>query len=229
MRRGFCVAALLVVIAWPALADDKTDPEPKPKDADKDAVKLISLGQVAGVLTSTGGSESWYTIKVMVRTVEPNLQAQANLPQKQLDLLKRQAEIMRNRNPLQRQQQLVQLMAEAQKGQQDLFRIKEVPVDIPAVPADDMKVRLAQPPDAFDDKGNIKRYTAKELKELRGPEGLPGYAGTLDDVKSKQIVIAYLARKPVKPKDPKDKDGDKPAEKDNVPVISMLVIVGEKK
>jgi hypothetical protein len=35
-------------------------------------------------------------------------------------------------------------------------------------------VRSLQPPVAFDDKGNVKKYTAQELKEMRGDGKLPG-------------------------------------------------------
>jgi hypothetical protein len=226
MRRGFCLAALLVLCAGPALAAD-----PK-KDADKDdkkpeGEKLVSLGKVAGVLTGTGGSEADYTIRVTLQVVQPNVQAQVDYLKKQQQLVQRQTQILRDPNPVRRQQQMVQLMRDAQQVPQNLFTVKEVQQDVRAVPADDMKVRLLQPPDAFDEKGHIKKYTLKELKELKGPENLPGFTGTLDDVKANQIVVAYLARKPAKPA----KEGDKPLgkDKDNPLLIRMILIIGDKK
>ena len=110
---------------------------------------------------------------------------------KQQQLLQRQVQIMSTRNPVQRQQQLVQLMRDAQQMPQNLWTIKEVKQDVKAVPADDMKVRLLRPPEAYDDKGNPKKYTDKELKELKGPDKLPGYTGTLEDVKTNQLVLVY--------------------------------------
>src|SRR5205807_7886954 len=44
-------------------------------------------------------------------------------------------------------------------------------------------------------KGNVKKYTAKELQELRGKEGLPGFTGDQDAIRSGQIVKVYLANK----------------------------------
>jgi hypothetical protein len=232
MRCGFYLAALFVLCAAPAFADPKK--EAAPDDKKPEAEKLLSLGQVAGVLTNTGGSEANYTIRVTLRVVQPNPQAEVELLRKNQQLIQRQAQIMNNRNPWQRQQQLAQLVRDAQQAPANLFTVKDVPQDVRAVPADDMKVRLAQPPPAFDDKGNIKKYTAKELKELKGPDNLPGYTGTMDDVKANQLVVVYLARKPAKAGDKakdgeKTKDGDKLLDKDNPLVIRMIVVLGDKK
>ena len=52
---------------------------------------------------------------------------------------------------------------------------KTIPIgDLPV--ADDVKVRLPSPPPATDEKGNPKRYTAKELKALKGPGNEWGYS-----------------------------------------------------
>src|SRR5205823_4887635 len=61
--------------------------------------------------------------------------------------------------------------------------------------ADDVKVRLSQPPPAYDDKGHFRTRTAQELKELKGPDPtLPGYAADWDDLKDGQTVTVRLAR-----------------------------------
>ncbi len=236
MRGGFYLAALVVLCAGPAFADPKRDADKEEKKPE--AEKLISLGQVAGVLTSTGGSEADYTIRVTLRVVEPNPQAEVELLKKHQQLVQRQMQVMSTRNPWQRQQQMAQLLRDAQQAPANLFVVKEVQQDIRAVPADDMKVRLAQPPPAFDDKGHIKKYTAKELKELKGPDNLPGYTGTLDDVKTGQLVVVHLARRPAKAAD-KDKEKEKDTEKtkgadklfdkDNPLLIRMIVVLGDKK
>ena len=178
------------------------------------------------MLTVNGGSEADYTIKVTIPVIQPNQQAQQDYLRKQQQIAQRQIQILATRNPLQRRQQMLQLVRDAQSMPQNLYTIKEVKEDIKAVPADDIKVRLAEPPVAYDDKGNIKKYTDKELKELKGPDKLPGYTGTLDDVKSNQLVLVYLARKPAKAGD-KPKDGDKALDKDNPVVVRMIVILGD--
>jgi hypothetical protein len=75
--------------------------------------------------------------------------------------------------------------------------------DVPLELADIVKVRATHPIQQFDDKGNIKRhYTPKELKELKGDEGLPGYTAELTDLQPGQKVMVKLARvRPAKPAD----------------------------
>src|SRR5262249_19749027 len=49
----------------------------------------------------------------------------------------------------------------------------------------DMVVRLLNPPVQYDDKGFPKKYTAAELKELKGDNPkLPGYQGDTSDLKT---------------------------------------------
>jgi len=60
---------------------------------------------------------------------------------------------------------------------------------------DDVKVRTKNPPVAYDDKGNKKKYTAKELKELKGDSKLPGYSAGFEDLKTNQYVQVSLVRK----------------------------------
>ncbi|MCY2942648.1 MAG: hypothetical protein NTV50_13410 [Planctomycetota bacterium] len=65
---------------------------------------------------------------------------------------------------------------------------------------DDVKIRLLNPPDAFDDKGRAKKYTPKELKELKGDDlKTPGYPADFSDLKNDSIVNLTLMQKPLKP------------------------------
>jgi hypothetical protein len=101
-------------------------------------------------------------------------------------------------------------------------------VDIELQTADDVKVRLANPPLEFDAKGNPKRYTAKELKALRGPGNLPGFPGDFDSLKNEQIVKCFLKR----PKDPprltgKDPKRDQELLNQSKPVVDMVFILVE--
>lgn len=66
---------------------------------------------------------------------------------------------------------------------------------------DDLKVRRQSPPQGFDDKGRPKKYTPKELDEMRGPDKkLPGYTAELTDLKPGQVVTVQLVKKAGKPK-----------------------------
>lgn len=98
--------------------------------------------------------------------------------------------------------------------------------DFPA--ADNIKTRVANPPADFDDKGNPKKYTAKELKDLKGPENLWGYPSDLDNLKPKMLVQVFLGKKKTTstPKaKTKDQDKDQPAE--DKPQVTVVYILGE--
>jgi FtsZ-interacting cell division protein ZipA len=97
-------------------------------------------------------------------------------------------------------------------------------VDLTA--ADDIKVRVPRPPAAFDDKGNPKKYSSKELRELKGPGNLPGFIGEFSDLRPNQVVQVTVAKKKeaAKPYRPKGKDKDDSAW-DNKPVATMIVIL----
>jgi hypothetical protein len=101
-------------------------------------------------------------------------------------------------------------------------------------PADDMVVRMLNPPPKFVD-GKAKPYTSKELKAMRGDSKLPGYSADLENLKADQIVQVQLIRKKdaPKPKAPpknKDKSKDKDDEIDeSLPQIKMIVIISEVK
>jgi hypothetical protein len=98
---------------------------------------------------------------------------------------------------------------------------------------EDLKVRLSRPPAQFDDKGKVKKYTAKELREMRGPDHkLPGYTGEFSDLQTEQVVQVTLVRpkgeKPVRPvAKPKKKDSDADWGKNDLPLVSMIVVVAD--
>jgi hypothetical protein len=97
--------------------------------------------------------------------------------------------------------------------------------DIELQAADDVKVRLLNPPTAFDAKGNPRKYTAKELKELRGPGHLPGYPGDFDSLKVDQIVQVTLKKQKNQPRYWAKKD--KEASSEPKPVVTLIVILQE--
>src|SRR5206468_1383639 len=62
-------------------------------------------------------------------------------------------------------------------GRRISYSIQTINQDVELQAADDIKVRIPKPPPAFDDKGRPKKYSEKELRELKGPGNLPGYTG----------------------------------------------------
>lgn len=68
--------------------------------------------------------------------------------------------------------------------------------NVKVMTTDEVKVRTKNPPVAYDDKGNKKKYTQKELQELRGSDKkLPGYTAGFEDLKTNQYVQITLVRK----------------------------------
>lgn len=62
--------------------------------------------------------------------------------------------------------------------------------------SDNLKVRTMTPPIEYDIKGNLKRWTSKELAALKGSSRLPGYPAQFDAVRAGQIVHVYIAKEP---------------------------------
>jgi hypothetical protein len=69
--------------------------------------------------------------------------------------------------------------------------------DIELLLKDDVKIRQFNPPEAFDDKGRPKKYSTKELKELKGDDlKTPGYPADFSDLINQSIVNVTLMQKP---------------------------------
>ena len=212
-----CGLFLLLAAAGAALADDKPAPKDKP---DPPAEKYVRIGAVRGVVQNTPGEDGVVTIKVTIRYLEPNVQAQQNLVREEQQLLARQAAAMYIRNPIQRHQEFVNIYQAAQNlGRENLFNVKEVQKDVEFETVDETKYRTAVLPVAFDDKGDVKKYTPDEIKELKGTEHLPGYAAERGALHSGQpVVIAAARRKPA--------TGEKEIAEEK-PVATMILMLGE--
>jgi hypothetical protein len=107
-----------------------------------------------------------------------------------------------------------------------IYEINKVEKEVEWTATDDVKVRLRNPPPQFDDKGRAKRYTAKQLQELKGNDKLPGYPAEFGDLKSGQVVeVALLQKKG--PQAVRRKDAEGEASGDNSPKMSMIMILAE--
>jgi hypothetical protein len=101
---------------------------------------------------------------------------------------------------------------------------KDKTTDVEWQSIDDVKVRMLNPPPKFDDKGRIKRYTKKELNELKGDDKkTPGYPAEFSDLKQGQYVQVSLVQKKGAPKRVKGADADPTGE--YLPHMSLIVIV----
>lgn len=72
--------------------------------------------------------------------------------------------------------------------------------DVELLLKEDVKIRRLNPKEDYDDKGRPKKYTVKELKELKGDDlKTPGYPADFTDLISQSIVNVTLMQKPIKP------------------------------
>lgn len=231
----------LLLVFLPALAAQEKKPADKdarpakekkegadkglPKDKKEAAEKVLTGGEISGKLVHWDANQKYFTVQVTLRFGVPNMGAINNLA----SLTVQRADALRrgDRNAV------IDLTRRMAQEQANLVSIKEETHPLEFQASDDMKVRLAAPPPQFDDKGKLRKPTAKELAELKGPNPkLPGYTGDFNDIRTDSLVTVYLPKKKPTPaprapvnKD-KDKDLDKPAPGTRLEAV-MLLIHGE--
>jgi competence protein ComGC len=116
------------------------------------------------------------------------------------------------------------------QAQAQLYELATTQKQVELMAADDYKVRMRNPPPQFDDKGRPKRYTKKELQELKGNDKLPFFPAEFSDIKAGQIVEVTLLQNKSGPRPIKrGKDIDADAAADNLPKMSMIIILGDPK
>lgn len=116
------------------------------------------------------------------------------------------------------------------QAQAQLYELATVQKEVEWTAADELKVRRRNPPPQFDDKGKLKRWTRKELQELKGNDKLPGFSAEFSDIKAGQIVEVTLLPKKKGPRPVRrGKDAEAEISADDLPKMSMIVILAEPK
>lgn len=209
MLRNLRIPSLLCALLC-VLPASAADPMPK---KDKDGDELVKAGTTAAKILSVEGPGKVIRLEVMVPV--PNQGAFNELMR--LNMLPPP----RNANEaIQRSQQIAQQKA-------NLYKLEARNLEVQ--PADDLKVRAKFPPIAFDDKGNVKKYTAKELKELKGDDPkAPGYQADFDSLKPGQFVtVSLMQKKKMRPKPGEKKEAE--FLNDNALTASEIMIEAEPK
>lgn len=111
-----------------------------------------------------------------------------------------------------------------------IYEVATVEKEVEWLAIDDVKVRMQNPPPQFDDKGRVKRPTAKELRELKGNDRLPGYPAEFSNIKTGQLVQVTLLQKkggsrPIK----RGKDAEAEVLPEDLPKMTFIMIVAEPK
>jgi hypothetical protein len=185
----------------------------KSKSEDAQAKEKISFGQmVYGKLKQIdANSNRDFTVAVMVpdakKIYDANIWAAQNITlyqQQQMFNIGR----MDPRNPVAKAQalanfQMTLTQRQMEMAQKDLLSPKDY--ELRAV--ENIKIRTATPPTEYDEKGNMKRWSMKELENLKKGSKLPGYPAEFDALRPGQLVAIYLAKKelPSATKDTKTK------------------------
>jgi hypothetical protein len=226
MKRAFGLAGLLaaLLLGLPVVAADKKNNPPAKDASDQDYKALADAHTVTGKLASVGGSDKSINLRVEYPVLEANPNAKG-VTGNALNVLRLQEEIMRTQNPILRAQRLQRLeveLARMQTKELNAVKVTRDHKDFDLQSTAGVKVRYLEPPVVYDDKGFQKKFTADELKEMKGNDpNVPGYAADFDKLAPGQTVRVTVVR-------PKaDKAKDKDAADDHKPQASMIVIVAE--
>lgn len=223
MVRTLVGLPLLLVFVFPVAAQTKKKPD---ADVDRDEAKavsdskkkLVAAGKIVGKLTKVEGTEKYLTLQVTTKVPNPSaLQSLANF-QYQL------AQASADRNPINRQRRLAEIQLNMARQQANMY--KDHPYSLELQAADDMKVRTFNLPQEFDEKGKPRKYTAKELAELKGPDTkLPGYAAEFENLQvGQQVEVTVLRPKTVAKPKTKDKDRDVVAASDRLQATLIVIL-----
>jgi hypothetical protein len=230
MRTVVAGIAVLVLglTVLPAFAGDKDKKDPAP-DAKKyettNNEKTIKAGTVAGKVVEVNETAKSLKVEVTIQYSKPNLGEIQALEQAQLNYARAVAAHDINGAYNAR----VDMANHAAR----LSSIEKKTKQVEVTSEDNVKIRQAEPPPAYDDKGNLKKRTEKELKELKGdpkdPDSkLPGYPAQFSDVRQGSYVkVTLVKKKETHPTTPKPKDADPDPLGDNLPQASLIVILAD--
>jgi hypothetical protein len=82
----------------------------------------------------------------------------------------------------------------AARGAQNPYTVKKESRDFIIQLAPEASIRVSWAPVEYDDMGNLKKFSAAELKELKGNAKLPGYKADLTALRAGQEATIRLAK-----------------------------------
>jgi hypothetical protein len=224
-----CAAACmsLTVLGLGAVAgQDKGDTKSKDKDkvakqettAD-DYQNLATLKDVTGKIASVDVTAGTMTLTIEWSYMEPNKNfnaagANQKLTQQQQQVQNDYDQIMRAKNPVQRQQAMSRLQTHLQQLQnsaanmQNMFKVAKSSKDFDLEVMDPVKVARAKLPVQYDSEGEVVKYTDEQLKKMKSADISSAYTAAPEDLKVGQQVKLYL-NPPKEDKKKSDPAGDK--------------------
>jgi hypothetical protein len=258
MRRFYLGTGLFLALAVAGSAAAAPGKKPGQPTVDSDN---LTAGRFTGKLLTTPGTGGTFTMQIQYQQVQVNPRARncpqlRNIQNELAQIQRLEVQMARSRHPqteLNRINQLVRRIQQQQtQATRNLYGVVTATKNVDFHAADDMKIRYTQLPSVYDDKGNIRKYTKKELKELKGKDtSLPGYEGTLANLQVNQTVQVTLAPRKAPPKKTfspssvaessknpdldkealkdaeKDKDASKDPANDHKMFVKMIVILND--
>lgn len=174
--------------------------------------KMMRSPKVVGTIVTVVEDKKVLRVRVPIRYVKINEGQLKNYLNAQVSLINAQnAQGVANA-----QRSMAQ--AEAQ-----MYELATIEKEVEWAASDEVKVRLRNPPPIFDEKGRAKRYTAKELRELKGNDKLDGFPAEFSDLKTGQVVTVTLLQK----KGARPVRRGKDIDPDDLPKMSMIIIERE--
>jgi hypothetical protein len=193
----------------------------KDLETDKGAAekKLLRQPHVTAEVRAVIGNKKSLRLKLTIPYVKINERQVQNYYNAQMSL-------MQARNA----QGVVNAQNRMAQAAAQFYLLDKIYKEVEWTATDELKVRVANPPPQFDDRGRLKRYTKKELQELKGNDKLPGFPAEFSDIKAGQIVqVTLLQNKNGSRLVKRSKDAEGESSADNLPRISMIIILADPK
>jgi hypothetical protein len=116
------------------------------------------------------------------------------------------------------------LGAALSQAQREASGIEEVPIGFSLRIDKDTKLRTMVTP--VDDNGKPKKFTAEEMKKLKGDPRLPGLTASLEEFQSDRKIQFYIDRIKYKPTPAKPKDKSAEPVKTIYPISMAVILAG---
>jgi hypothetical protein len=230
---------ILIVLAasplWPLFAADDPDLATIKKEKDADAAELV------GKVTKINKRSKGFTLRVEYLELVPtsggrggsgapsDLQALVRQQQEWADL---QTGLQKSKSPVQRLAKLQHYSAKfdhrrmKSHAQHLPYHLAVRHESIDLQPAAEIEIRVSDPPPKFDDHGKPQKYTATELRDLKGPVKAWGYPANWSDLQKGQTIAVFLAKKKIR--ETESEEGAKSSEVEH-PLVSKIHILQEAK
>jgi len=205
----------------------KGDPKSSSKSKHPEEPKLVHGPVLQGVKLKAVDSDESRSFTVEMMAPDP-----VKMMQNQQWQMQRMFQLQQNRlsNPAQYMNDMRTFQMEMMRRQSQAYSMKDVLLKA----ENGCKVRILQPAAEYDEKGNLKKWTKKDLDALKGNSKLPGYPADFDALRQGQYLVVYLAapkgsekKLPGGPPPKKKNDDEDVAMPQDRQDTVMIVIVGD--